>query len=127
MLHAQVFEPLPDSGLQAGDVSVLRSVLFCDFMTQVRALASRASVGERPQRRPRPVPGSPPAQPRAAQGCALSLSRAPAHVQTLSMQGADNQKYEEVSELKRLLSVIEEYMVDYNAQNKNRIDLVLFL
>ncbi|KAG1667277.1 hypothetical protein FOA52_012566 [Chlamydomonas sp. UWO 241] len=42
-------------------------------------------------------------------------------------QGADNQKYEEMTDLAKLLSVIEEYLSDYNAQNKSRMDLVLFL
>ncbi len=43
------------------------------------------------------------------------------------MQGADNQKYDEVSSLTRLLAVVEEQLTDYNAQNKSRMDLVLFL
>ena len=42
-------------------------------------------------------------------------------------QGADNQKYEEVAQISKLLTVIEEYLNDYNAQSKNRMDLVLFL
>ncbi|GFH25704.1 uncharacterized protein HaLaN_23709, partial [Haematococcus lacustris] len=70
-----VFAPLPGSGLSPGDISVLRSMLFCDFMTQ----------------------------------------------------GADNQKYDEVTDLPKLMTTIEEYLGDYNAQSKNRMDLVLFL
>ena len=31
-------------------------------------------------------------------------------------QGADNQKYDEVPEIPRLLTIIEEYLGDYNAQ-----------
>ncbi|KAL6759980.1 dynein heavy chain 6 [Haematococcus lacustris] len=71
----KVFAPLPGSGLSPGDISVLRSMLFCDFMTQ----------------------------------------------------GADNQKYDEVTDLPKLMTTIEEYLGDYNAQSKNRMDLVLFL
>lgn len=41
--------------------------------------------------------------------------------------GAENQKYEEVSQISKLLTIIEEYLSDYNAQSKNRMDLVLFL
>ncbi|KAK9829119.1 hypothetical protein WJX72_004004 [[Myrmecia] bisecta] len=41
--------------------------------------------------------------------------------------GADQQKYEEVSGQGRLLAKIEEYLADYNLQNKSRMDLVLFL
>jgi dynein heavy chain len=41
--------------------------------------------------------------------------------------GADPAKYEEVGDLPRLLSVVTEYLADYNAQSKNRMDLVLFL
>jgi hypothetical protein len=32
------------------------------------------------------------------------------------IQGADNQKYDEVPSITRLLNVIEEYLGDYNAQ-----------
>lgn len=42
-------------------------------------------------------------------------------------QDPDAQKYEEVQDQKALLSIIEEYLVDYNSQSKNRMDLVLFL
>jgi dynein heavy chain, axonemal len=45
----------------------------------------------------------------------------------LPPQGADNQKYDEVTDLPKLLSIIEEYLTDYNAQSKSRMDLVLFL
>jgi dynein heavy chain len=37
------------------------------------------------------------------------------------------QRYEEVADQKKLLATIEEYLVDYNSQSKNRMDLVLFL
>lgn len=43
------------------------------------------------------------------------------------MQGADNQKYEPVTDQARLLSCIEGYLTEYNLQNKTRMDLVLFL
>lgn len=43
------------------------------------------------------------------------------------MQGVDSQKYNEVPTLPKLLSVIEGCLGDYNAQHKNRMDLVLFL
>ena len=42
-------------------------------------------------------------------------------------QGADNQKYEEVTDLPKLLTMVEEYLNDYNSQSKGRMDLVLFL
>jgi hypothetical protein len=34
-------------------------------------------------------------------------------------QGAENQKYDEVPDIARLLVVIEEYLADYNAQVGN--------
>ena len=37
-------------------------------------------------------------------------------VYTSVPQGADNQKYDEVPEIPRLLTIIEEYLGDYNAQ-----------
>ena len=43
------------------------------------------------------------------------------------LQGADNQKYEEVTDQPRLLKCIEDYLADYNLQSKTRMDLVLFL
>ncbi|GFR44543.1 hypothetical protein Agub_g5814 [Astrephomene gubernaculifera] len=43
------------------------------------------------------------------------------------VQGADTPKYEEVTDLPRLLSVVQDYLADYNAQTKARMDLVLFL
>lgn len=43
------------------------------------------------------------------------------------MQGADNQKYEPVTDQARLLTCIEGYLAEYNLQNKTRMDLVLFL
>eukprot|EP00798_Chlamydomonas_sp_ICE-L_P008519 gene8518-4817_t len=42
-------------------------------------------------------------------------------------QGADNQKYDYVSDIQQLLSMVEEYLGDYNAQSKTRMDLVLFM
>ncbi|KAL0050690.1 hypothetical protein WJX82_005287 [Trebouxia sp. C0006] len=42
-------------------------------------------------------------------------------------QGADNQKYEPVTDQARLLTCIEGYLAEYNLQNKTRMDLVLFL
>jgi hypothetical protein len=42
-------------------------------------------------------------------------------------QGVDNQRYGEVPDLSRLLTIVEEYLADYNAQHKSRMDLVLFL
>ena len=41
--------------------------------------------------------------------------------------GAVEKKYLEVADQKALLAVIEEQLVDYNAQSKTRMDLVLFL
>lgn len=43
------------------------------------------------------------------------------------VQGADNQKYEPVTDQARLLTCIEGYLTEYNQQNKTRMDLVLFL
>ena len=43
------------------------------------------------------------------------------------VQGVDSQKYEPVTDQARLLSCIEGYLVEYNLQNKTRMDLVLFL
>ncbi|PNG99861.1 Dynein heavy chain 1, axonemal, partial [Tetrabaena socialis] len=40
---------------------------------------------------------------------------------------ADPVKYDEVTDLPKLLSVVQDYLADYNAQNKSRMDLVLFL
>lgn len=45
----------------------------------------------------------------------------------LCLQGAENQKYEPVTDQARLLSCIEGYLTEYNLQNKTRMDLVLFL
>ncbi|GLI63290.1 hypothetical protein VaNZ11_006196 [Volvox africanus] len=41
--------------------------------------------------------------------------------------GADPAKYDEVTDLPKLLSVVQDYLADYNAQSKSRMDLVLFL
>ncbi|KAG2430891.1 hypothetical protein HXX76_009864 [Chlamydomonas incerta] len=41
--------------------------------------------------------------------------------------GADPAKYDEVTDLPKLLTVVQDYLADYNAQSKNRMDLVLFL
>ena len=50
------------------------------------------------------------------------------HLTRLSMlQGADDQKYEPVTDQARLLTCIEGYLAEYNLQNKTRMDLVLFL
>lgn len=45
----------------------------------------------------------------------------------LHLQGADNQKYEPVTDQARLLTCIEGYLAEYNQQSKTRMDLVLFL
>ncbi|MEW5317509.1 MAG: hypothetical protein WDW38_008798 [Sanguina aurantia] len=71
-----VYEPRPGSDVKRGDVSLLRTVLFCDFQG-----------------------GS----------------------------GPENQKYEEVADLSKLLATVEGCLAEYNAQVKNRMDLVLFV
>ena len=40
--------------------------------------------------------------------------------------GADVPKYEEVTSMPKLLAVVEEFLTDYNAQSKTRLNLVLF-
>lgn len=42
-------------------------------------------------------------------------------------QRSENQKYGEVEDLKKLLSSLEEFLQDYNAQSKTPMDLVLFM
>ncbi|KAK3261161.1 hypothetical protein CYMTET_29916, partial [Cymbomonas tetramitiformis] len=41
--------------------------------------------------------------------------------------GAETRKYDEVTDRTKLLTVVEEWLQDYNAQSKSRMDLVLFL
>ena len=41
--------------------------------------------------------------------------------------GAENPKYVEIKEQEKLIKTVEEYLGDYNAQNKNQMHLVLFL
>ena len=72
---AATFEPPADSDATRGDLSVLRTLLFADFL----------------------------------------------------IPGAEPMKYDEVPSVARLLAVIEEYLGDYNAQSKTRMDLVMFL
>lgn len=48
-------------------------------------------------------------------------------VHCLYVQDAGPQKYGEVTDQTKLLTVIEGYLSDYNLQNKSRMDLVLFL
>lgn len=50
-----------------------------------------------------------------------------AHTCVLDLQGAENQKYEPVTDQARLLTCIEGYLAEYNQQSKTRMDLVLFL
>ncbi|KAL3161683.1 hypothetical protein ABBQ38_008782 [Trebouxia sp. C0009 RCD-2024] len=56
----------------------------------------------------------------------LSATRGLLYCNFLS-QGAENQKYEPVTDQARLLTRIEGYLAEYNQQSKTRMDLVLFL
>lgn len=49
------------------------------------------------------------------------------HTCVFDLQGAENQKYEPVTDQARLLTRIEGYLAEYNQQSKTRMDLVLFL
>lgn len=39
----------------------------------------------------------------------------------------DERKYEEVSDKNKMISVIEDYLADYNLSSKNTMDLVFFM